>query len=168
MEVSDAIAHAREKSESMSRVARILARIKPVIYSTGTTIRFDGDDLDFFCMTEDDAHRLAKSIPVELTLGYRGSSTILRGTTHVQGVDFNFTVPTIRKIRLADCEVKRKRRPSVCGWREARLIFCELELVKLSYQGHTLRSNKLKEKLWNMAIKQKAENKRLEKFEFVE
>lgn len=165
MEVSEAIAIAREKSESMSRLARVLSRLKPVIYATGTTIRLRDDELGFYCATEADAIKLAAALPCKLDLTYRGASTTLYGAVIIQGVTYEFQVPTIRKIRLAECELKRTRRRSG-GRATAKLLFCELELAKFDYIDRI--SNKvMKERLWNLAIRQKEEKQRLEKFDFV-
>jgi hypothetical protein len=165
MEVSEAIALAREKSESMSRLARVLSRLKPTIYATGTTVRFRDDEMNFFCATESDAQTLATVIPSKLNLAYRGAGSTLYGTVHVQGVDYNFTIPTIRQVRLGDCVLKRKRR-AVSGWFTAILLFNDLEIAKLDYRDRKS-SPKLKEELWNIALRQKREKQRLERFDFV-
>jgi hypothetical protein len=166
MEVSDCIAEARQIAESMARLARILTRIKPIIYATGATIRFHGEDVSFYCATEEDAMKLAQALPGKLELAYQGVSTTLYGTIHIQGVDFIFSVPTFRKIRFEDCTVKKSRAQYTTGWQKARLFFQDLELCELRYQNNSIRGD-LKEKLWNHAIAKQKENHRLAKFVFV-
>jgi hypothetical protein len=164
MEVSDAIALARAKSESMSRLARVLSRLKSTIYATGTTIRLRDDELTFYCPTEADAAKLADELPVKLELAYRGASTTLYATHVIQEVEYHFEVPTIRKIRLPQCVLKRSR-PRMGGRRSASLLFCELELAKIDF-FERINSTPLKEKLWNIAIRDKDKYSRLSKFDF--
>jgi hypothetical protein len=164
MEVAEAIAQARETAERMTRLARILARIKSVILSTGTRLRLSDHQVDFYCMTEADATKLAAALPGKLELTYRGASTSLGGTIVIQGLEFNFSVQTIRKIRLEQCEMKSKNR-HVADWMEGMLIFNGLLLARLNYQKRD--SRKAKRMLWEKAIREKAGNERLEKFDFV-
>jgi hypothetical protein len=166
MEVAEAIALARERAESMARLARILARIKPVITTTGTRLKMDDHQVDFYCATVPDATRLAEALPGKLELVYRGASTVLSGTIDIQGVDFNFSVQTVRQVRLDQCEVKRKKRPSSIGWMEARLFFHGLEIAKVNYLANQWKGN-LRKKLWQVALQQKAGNERMAKYEFV-
>lgn len=167
MEVSEAIAIAREKSEAFSRLARVLSRLKPLLYATGTVIRLRSQDeeVGFYCTTEADAMKLAAALPGKLDLAYSGASTTLYGSLEIQGVTYNFEVPTIRKIRLYECELKRTRK-SASGWSHAKLLFCHLELAKLDYMDRAT-SKVLKERLWNRAIQQKQDKQRLERFDFV-
>jgi hypothetical protein len=167
MEVAEVIALARSQSEALSRLARVLSRLKPLIYSTGTTIqiRFRDTEVTFHCMTVEDATKLAAALPCKLELAYRGASTTLYATVAIQDVTYDFQVPTIRKIRLDACELKRFR-PRMGGRRKAVLLFCDLEIAKFEFIDR-MGNKALKEKLWNIAIREKERNHRLEKFDFV-
>jgi hypothetical protein len=167
MEVSEVIAIAREKSEDLAKLARILARLKPTLYATGTSVQWRDDDVAFHCMTDADALKVAAAIPAPLELAYHGASTILTGRIVLGTIEFNFFVQTIRKIRLEQCEVKRKKRPSSIGWFEATLLFNGLEIAKMNYLARQFTPKTLKQRLWEIAIREKKEKERLEKFDLV-
>jgi hypothetical protein len=165
MEVSEVIVIAREKSESMARLARIMARLKPLIYATNSFVKLRDDELTFYCQTIDAATKLAAALPAKLQLAYSGSSTTLTACIEIQRMAYYFEVQTIRQVRLDACELKRSRKRAN-GWSRAALTFNGMELVRLDYHDRAT-SQALKERLWKLLQQQKGTRHRLERFDFV-
>lgn len=168
MEVAEAIAVVRRNSEQLAKLARILSRIKPTIYSTGAFMQLRDSGADFHFQTEADAHKLAAALPAKIELAYSGHSTTLGAGYQIDDLVFQFWVPTIRKIRLSDCTVKKCRTAPGTGWQKAKLLFLDLEIAEMRYANNSIQGKDvLKEKLWNCAIENKKHRHRLEKFDFV-
>jgi hypothetical protein len=51
---------------------------------------------------------------------------------------FAFWVPTIRKITLNDCTVKKCRTAQSTGWQKSKLLFQDLELCEFRYPNNSI------------------------------
>lgn len=168
MEVAQAVAIVRKESIELARLARILTRIKSVIYATGTTMQLRSSGADFHCMTEADAIKLAAALPAKIELTYHGTSTVLGAGVQIGDLVFQFWVPTLRKIRLEDCTVKKCRSKMNPGWQKSKLLFQDLEIAELRYPNNSIQgADALKAKLWEAAITQQKSKHRLTKFVYV-
>jgi hypothetical protein len=168
MEVAEAVAIVRRQSEQMAKLARILTRLKSTIYATGTVMQLRDSGADFHCQTEADAIRLAEVIPAKIALTYSGTSTTLGAGYQIDDLVFAFWVPTIRKITLNDCTVKKCRTAQSTGWQKSKLLFQDLELCEFRYPNNSIQGKDvLKEKMWNFAIEHQKTKYRLNNFMFV-
>lgn len=168
MEVSEAVAIVRRNSVQLAKLARILTRLKPTMYATGTFMQLRDSGADFHCLTEADAIRLAEALPAKIELAYSGTSTTLGAGHQIDDLVFAFWVPTIRKIRLSDCTVKKCRTEQSTGWQKSKLLFQDLELCEFRYPNNSIQGKDvLKEKMWNFAIEHQNSKYRLNKFMFV-
>jgi hypothetical protein len=168
MEVAEAVAIVRRQSEQLAKLARILTRLKPIIYATGTVMRLRDSGADFHCLTEGEAIRLAEALPAKIELVYSGTSTTLSAGHQIDDLVFAFWVPTIRKIRLSDCTVKKCRTAQSTGWQKSKLFFQDLELAEFRYPNNSIQGKELlKEKIWNFAIEHQKTRRTLNNFMFV-
>ena len=170
MEVSEHIANARVLANAYARMARVLARLKPVLKVTGTVVMcaWSGPEIIFTCQTVEDADKVAMQVPVKIDLHYTGHSSLLTFETEIGDVKYEFRVSTKRPITIDQCDVKRKKRRNWGDWYDAHLYFNEYELVKISYKKEQrILHKELKAKLWATAIEQRKTNQRLERFDFV-
>jgi hypothetical protein len=168
MEVAEAVAIVRRESVQLAKLARILTRLKPTIYATGTIMQLRDSGADFHCQTEADAIKLAEAVPAKITLAYSGTSTTLGAGYQIDDLVFHFWVQTIRKIRLSDCTVKKCRTAQSTGWQKSKLMFQDLELCEFRYPNNSIQGKDvLKEKMWNFAIEHQKSKHRLGKFMFV-
>lgn len=165
MFVPEIIADLRATANTLTTVARILARLKTLITETGTQVNWDKDDrVTFHCSTKEAVDLFSQALRTKIEMRYCGASSHLEADYMVGSILFRFRVETIRKVRLDDCRLERKRKSST-GWRTAILTFQGRELANLKYHDRTTPED-LKKALWEFALRNQ-ETGRFQNYEFV-